>query len=83
MDTPKDATSLLNVLQFIAGMVGTQTGGMPQGSLIASILGSLQASTNGNALDVSLTIPENALEQLIKSGRSSTGTVTVAARNRR
>jgi len=71
MDTPNSATSLLNVLQFIAGMIGTQAGSGPEASLIASVLGSLTASTNGNALLVSLTIPETAIEQLIQSGHSA------------
>jgi hypothetical protein len=67
MDSPKDATSLLNVLTFITGMIQTQAGGEP----IASLLGSLEASTNGSTLNVSLAIPESALEQIIESGHKT------------
>jgi len=66
LDSPQDATSLLNVLNFVAGLVQMNTGSVPAGAGFASLLGNLQASVSGSTIDVGLTVPEALLEQIFQ-----------------
>ncbi len=60
MDSPQDASSLLNVLNFVVGFLQTNAGG------VAALLGGLQSSIDGSTLNVSLSVPESSLEQLFQ-----------------
>jgi hypothetical protein len=64
LDSPQDATSLLNVLNFVVGLVQMNTGSVPAGAGFASLLGNLQASVSGSTINVGLNAPEASLEQI-------------------
>ena len=62
MDSPQDATSLLNVVNFIVGFLQTNAGGA-----LAALLGGLAVSPSTAARSTSsLNIPESSLEQLFQ-----------------
>lgn len=67
MDSPQNATSLLNVLNFFKGMIQMNNGPDPSAGVFASLLSNLQTAVNGSTLTASLTIPEATLEQLFES----------------
>ena len=64
LDSPQDATSLLNVLNFVVGLVQMNTGSIPAGMGFASLLGNLQTSVSGSTINVGLNVPEASLEQI-------------------
>jgi hypothetical protein len=66
LDSPQDATSLLNVLNFVVGLVQMNTGSAPAAAGFASLLGGLQTSVSGSTLNVGLNVPESTLEQLFQ-----------------
>lgn len=68
-DTPENATALVNVLQFLASLAQTKAQQTPQ----AAALQSLSVSASGNLVNISLTVPETALEQLPAQHRTSPG----------
>ncbi len=68
MDTPQNATALLNVVNFISSMIKMLPANNPEATLFAGLLATLQASSSGNTVSVSLTIPEGTLEQVFTSG---------------
>ena len=68
MDTSRNAMALVNVVNFIAGMIQTAKTNDPTATIFTSLLASLQASANGNTVSVNLTVPETALEQIFTSG---------------
>lgn len=72
MDTSQNATALLNVLNFIVQMIQMNAASNPAVGNFAALLQSLQASTNNNTLNVSLNIPESALEHLVDMGSAQT-----------
>lgn len=66
MDTAQDASALLNVFNFFMSFVQSNVGNQPMGGPIASILSTLTPTVSGNALNVTLTIPETTLEQMFE-----------------
>ncbi|HLJ46482.1 MAG TPA: hypothetical protein VKU01_10770 [Bryobacteraceae bacterium] len=65
-DSPDNARSLLNVFNFLVSMVnmsGNNNNAPEAASLLALIQG-IDATVNGNAVDIALTIPENTLESI-------------------
>jgi hypothetical protein len=66
MDTPANATSLGNVVNFFLGMIQMQGAKEPAAAPFLSLLGSVQTSVAGSTLSVSLTIDEMTLEQLFQ-----------------
>lgn len=66
MDKDENATSLMNVVKFFAGMIQMQGGNEPAAAPFLSLLANLQISASGNTLTVSLSIPEMTLEQLFQ-----------------
>lgn len=66
MDTPQNATSLLNVVNFFAGMIQMNSGATGMPAALQGLLSTFQATATGNTLNVSLTIPEATLEQLFQ-----------------
>jgi hypothetical protein len=70
-DTDQDATALGDVVKFLASMI--QTSGGEAGSPVATLVQSLNVSTQGNILKLALAIPEAQLEALIQSGSHASG----------
>lgn len=64
----QDANSLADVVRFLAGLVQmNQNGANPT----VTLLNSMQLSTNGNTMLVSLSLPESQVEQLLMKGPAS------------
>jgi hypothetical protein len=66
MDSPQDAASLLNVLNFLVGFLQMNAGSVPVAGSLSALLGGLESSVNGSTLNVSLNVPESSLEQLFQ-----------------
>jgi hypothetical protein len=64
--TDQDATSLSDVLKFVVMMV-------MQGNAQATLLNTLNIATDHSTVKVSLSIPEDQLEQIIKSAKPAEG----------
>ena len=65
-DTPQDATSVASVAQFLASMAQLQA--QNKNPQLAAVLTSLSVTTNGNVVNVSLSVPEAQAEQAFKAG---------------
>jgi hypothetical protein len=65
-DTPQDATSVAGVVQFLASMAQLQA--QQKNPQLATILTSLSVTTNGNVVNLSLSVPESQAEQAFKLG---------------
>jgi hypothetical protein len=63
----KDAQALVDVVKFLAGLVQMNKQNNPAAGEVATLLDSLQTSTSGDTATISLAIPEQTLEQLLKS----------------
>jgi hypothetical protein len=61
--TDQDATSLSDVLKFVVGMIAGNADSAP----FASLLQTLDVSTDHSTIKVKLSIPEDQLEELIKN----------------
>jgi hypothetical protein len=61
----KDATALVDVVKFLAGMVQLNRD-KPDTAKLATILDTLVLNASANTMTISLSIPESDLEQLIK-----------------
>jgi hypothetical protein len=68
LDSPQDATALLNVVNFIVGLVQMNTNSGPAAGGLAAVLGNLQASVSGSTLNIGLSVPESTLELLFEHG---------------
>ena len=68
--TDKDASSLADVVKFFANMASMQGSGGEAGQL-AALLHSLTVNAQANAVKLSVSIPENDLEALIKLSHGS------------
>jgi hypothetical protein len=66
LDSPQDATSLLNVLNFVVGLLQMNTSSVPAGASIVALLGNLETSVSGSTLSVGLNLSESSLEQLFQ-----------------
>jgi hypothetical protein len=66
MDSSQDATSLLNVLNFLVGFLKMNTGSVPVAGSLSALLDGLESSVNGSTINVSLNVPESSLEQLFQ-----------------
>lgn len=60
----KDAQALADVVRFLVNIAQSSQGTSPEAAKFAAMLDSLQVSTQGSAMNVSLNIPEATLEQL-------------------
>lgn len=61
----KDASALVDVVKFLAGMVQLNRD-KPEVGNFATILDTLQLKSSGNTMSLSLTVPEPQLEQLMQ-----------------
>jgi len=65
-DTPQDATALAGLLQLAVNLAQAQTSQQnPQAGLL---LKSLTATAQGNTLNVTLSVPQDQIQQLVKPG---------------
>lgn len=60
----QDASALADVIRFIAGLVAQSKDNSPQAQQAASLLSTLQLSTQSSTLKLSLSIPEDVAEKL-------------------
>jgi len=61
--TPQDASSLGDVLQFLVNMAQLQDSQHPEAAALAQ---SLVVSTQGSTVKITLSVPEDQIQQLVK-----------------
>ena len=78
--SPQDATSLADVVRFFASMVQMERQKDPRAGIAATALDNMNLATDGDAMHLSVSMPEKALEQLIESmpPHSATGSHAVS-----
>jgi hypothetical protein len=69
--SPKDATSLADVVRFFASMVQMSRQKDPRADIAASAFDNMNLTTDGDAMHFSISLPEKSLEQLIESAPTS------------
>ncbi len=67
----KDASSLGDLAKFAVQMIAAQSSGANVPSTVVTLLKSLVVNTDGNAVNISLTVPEDQLESLFQMASSS------------
>jgi hypothetical protein len=65
--SPQDASALVDVVKFIAGLIQTNRESDKTASKVSTVLDALRCSAQGNVMTMSLSIPEAALEQMMDS----------------
>jgi hypothetical protein len=65
--SPQDATSLADVVRFFSSMVQMERQKDPRAGIAASAFDNMDLRTEGEALHLSMAIPEKDLEQLVDS----------------
>ena len=66
--SPKDATSLSDVIRFMASMVQMQRQKDAQANILASALDGMTLESSGSAVHFAVSLPEASLEQLAEAG---------------
>lgn len=66
--SPQDATSLEDVVRFLASMLQMQRQKDPRTAILAGALDSMTLAVHGNNLLLSISIPEKSMEQLADLG---------------
>jgi len=61
----KDAQALVDVVKFVAGMIQLNRQNNPAAGQVATLLDTLDCKTAGNVTTISLSIPEQQLEQML------------------
>ncbi len=64
----KDATALADVVRFLAGMVQMNRE-KPEVAKLAAVLDTMSLKASANTVSISLSVPENDLEQMVKPAR--------------
>lgn len=79
MRSEKDATAMVDVIRFLAGMLQMNTQNDKRAAELATLLDKMQLSSSGTQFKLSLTIPEDALEGIVKPAttRGAKAKVTV------
>lgn len=72
-DTPQNAGALGDVIRLIVTLIGTNAGANAQAAAAAQLLQSLQITTDGNAVNLALTVPESQLEAFLTTAGSVPG----------
>jgi len=65
--SPQDASSLADVVRFFASMVQMERQKDPRAGIAASAFDNMNLATDGDAMHLSISLPEKSLEQLIDS----------------
>lgn len=68
--SPQDATSLSDVIRFMASMVQMQRQNDPRAGILASAIDGMTLEASGAAVHVAISLPEKSLEQLAEAGPS-------------
>ncbi len=63
--SPKDASALVDVVKFVAGLIQTNRQGDKTAAQVSTLLDGLQTSAQGNTMTMTLAIPEATLEQML------------------
>jgi predicted RecA/RadA family phage recombinase len=71
MRSDKDAQALVDVVKFLAGLVQMNKQNNPAAGQVATLLDTLQTSVTGNTTTISLSIPEQQIEQLLNSAHQA------------
>ena len=64
----QDATSLADVVRFLASMVQMRRQADPRAAVLAASLDKMQLSTNGDTVHIAFAVPEKSLEQMASLG---------------
>ena len=64
----KDATSLTDVVRFGISALQMQRNSNSQAGILASALDKMELTTSGDAVHMSVQLPESSLEQLAQNG---------------
>lgn len=65
--SPKDASALVDVVKFVAGLIQTNRQGDKTAAQVSTLLDGLQTSAVGNTMTMTLAIPEGTLEQMLST----------------
>ena len=68
--TAQDATNMAGVLQLLVSVMQTQTAQNPQAAALAN---AIAISTQGATLNVTFTVPEQTMQDLLKNGHHAGG----------
>ena len=68
--SPQDATSLTDVIRFMASMVQMQRQNDPRANVLATALDGMTLEASGPAVHFAMSIPEKSLEELADAGPS-------------
>ncbi len=63
----QDASSLVDVVKFLAGMAQSGVANEPNGAQLTNLLSTLNVQSSGSTVTMSVSIPEADLEQIIQS----------------
>ena len=66
--SPQDATSLADVVRFVASMIQMQRQSDTRAGIVASSLDNMTLQTSGDTMRLSISMPEKNLEQLAELG---------------
>jgi hypothetical protein len=66
--SPQDATSLEDVVRFLASMAQMQRQKDPRAAILAGALDNMKLATQGSSFHLAISIPEKSLEQLAEVG---------------
>jgi hypothetical protein len=80
--SPQDATSLEDVVRFLASMAQIQRQKDPRAAILAGALDNMKLATQSNTFHLAISIPEKSLEQLADLGPATSHT-THARRQQR
>ncbi len=81
-DTPQNAGALGDVIRLIVTLVSSNSSANAQSAAAAQLLQSLQITTEGNAVNLALSVPESQLEAFLTTSGSLPGMHAGAAARR-
>jgi hypothetical protein len=67
--SPQDASALVDVVKFIAGLIQTNRKSDKTAERVSTVLDAIKCSAQGNVMTMSLSIPESVLEQMLNAMR--------------
>ena len=72
--SPQDATSLADVVRFLASMMQMQRQKDPRAAILANAFDNMNLTATADRLHLSMSIPEQSIEQLAELGPPKPGT---------